>query len=103
MNYEVMGFDKDGKNIIFKVSGKVYFLRSNLSKSDLISFLDIPPCIINKELRDNILEEARKNGRLRYAYHDGDGILKKWDCELKPTRKATYSKLLPIDEWEKIK
>ena len=103
MDYEVIGFNKDGKCVIFKKNGKTYFLKSNLSKSDLISYLDISPIKINKELRDEILEEARKHGRLRYAYHDGDGIWKKFDSELDLSRKSTYSRLIPVDEWEKIK
>lgn len=62
--YVIVGFDTTGENVIFiDKHDKYVIIKHTLPKNQLIVFLDIPPSIINKELRNDILEEARKRGR----------------------------------------
>jgi len=71
--YHVLGFNEDSKYVIFEVEKKEFLIKSNLPKSELIAYLDIPAPYINKDLRDQILEEARIKGRLKYCYsYDGE-------------------------------
>jgi len=76
--YKVAGFSRDSKKVIFfrkdQSSGNRFiFIKASLPKNELMFELDIPSKDINKQLRDDILEEARKLGRCRKEY-SMDGI-----------------------------
>ncbi len=75
MTYEVIGFDSHAKYVIFEIKGKEYKIKSNLPKSDLIAYLDIRAQDVDKDLRNDILNEARIKGRLDTCY-SYDGV--KW-------------------------
>lgn len=108
--YSIIGFDFKGKFIMFEVNDKEILIKSSLPKSDLISFLDICPKLINKDLRDDILEESRKKGRKRKCYSlDGNKWFKYEYISLKDKRilgnsiKAKYLKNISCEDWEKLK
>jgi hypothetical protein len=110
--FEVVGFSSDGSEVIFKLGEKKYYLKSTLKKSDLVSYLNIPPEFINTQLRNDILNQAMKKGRLKACYSP-DGL--QWfqeyyipipkECErmIKSNKiVGKYKKLIRIEDWEKL-
>lgn len=66
--YKVLGFNFNATEIYFLKHEKIISIKYTLPKNILIAYLDIPAHMIKKDLRDDILEDARIEGKKSIVY-----------------------------------
>lgn len=96
--YSVIGFRSAGDEIIFMVKDKYIYIKATLPTAFLVSKLNISPFLIDKHLKNCILEEARAKGRVQLVYSvDSIHFQEKYIEYLKNGEKSTQ-KYVPITE-----
>jgi hypothetical protein len=66
--YKIQGFSQNLKSVIFFKGNRFIFIKTSLPKNEMMFELDIPAKDVDKQLRDDILDEARKKGRCIKQY-----------------------------------
>ena len=72
-NYEVIGFDETGKNIIFLKHGKEIFIDSSLHISYFSKIIPCPNREKFAQLKKEVIDKAKSNGYYKYLYRFSDG------------------------------
>ena len=109
-DFTILGFNGDASKLIFKKDGEWIYIKHTLPKNELVAMLNIHPEIIDKNLRNRILNEARIKGRKKIAYSlDGKNIQKNYHFKLESDNygnyrsiSRNYSHLVSIEDYDQL-